>query len=132
MTTKINKNLIKNIKQLLVEARNKVVKSVNLTMVYTYFEIWKIIVENEQNWEERALYNKNILKEVSVELINEFWKGFSVTNLQQMRKFYLIYWKQQTLSAKSWKWNKLAIKSEKMEFSLSWSHYVFLMRLNVL
>jgi hypothetical protein len=39
MITKLNKNIIKNIKQLLVEARNKVVKSVNLTMVYTYFEI---------------------------------------------------------------------------------------------
>ena len=114
------KNITEDIKQLLIEARNKIVKSVNLTMVYTYFEIWKIIVENEQNWEERALYNKNILKEVSIELINEFWKGFSVTNLQQMRKMYLIYWKQQTLS----------VKSEKIDFQLSWSHYVFLMRLD--
>ena len=128
----INKNLIKNIKQLLVEARNKVVKSVNLTMVYTYFEIWKIIVENEQNWEERAEYWKEILKIVSKELTKEFWKGFSERNLIYMRNFYNIYWKVQTLSAESWKWNKLAIKSEKMEFSLSWSHYVFLMRLNVL
>ena len=126
----INKNITENIKQLLVEAREKVVKSVNLTMVYTYFEIWKIIVENEQDWEERAVYSKNILKEVSNDLVKGFWKGFSVTNLQQMRKFYLIYWKQQTLSVKSWKWEKLALKSEKTEFKLSWSHYVFLMRLD--
>ena len=129
-TNKINKNITENIKQLLIEARNKVVKSVNLTMVYTYFEIWKIIVENEQNWEKRAEYWKEILKIVSKELTKEFWKGFSERNLKYMRNFYKIYWKGQTVSAQSSKWEELAIKSEKEDFNLSWSHYVFLIRLN--
>jgi len=130
MLQKINKNITENIKQLLVEAREKVVKSVNLTMVYTYFEIWKIIVENEQNWEERAVYWKETLKSVSEELTKEFWKGFSERNLKYMRNFYKIYWKGQTLSAKSWNWKKMALKSENIEFKLSWSHYVFLIKLD--
>ena len=126
----VKKNITENIKQLLIEARNKIVKSVNLTMVYTYFEIWKIIIENEQNWEERAEYWKETLKIVSEELTKEFWKGFSERNLKYMRKFYNIYWKGQTASAKSLKWKKIAIKPEKIDFQLSWSHYVFLMRLD--
>jgi len=90
----ITVKITENIKSLILEARKKIVSSVNLAMVYTYFEIWKIIVENEQGWKQRALYSKNVLKEISKELVKEFGKGFSITNLQQMRKFYLIYWKQ--------------------------------------
>ena len=119
---KIAENITENIKKLISEARNKIVKSVNLTMVYTYFEIWKIIVENEQNWEERAKYWKETLKIISRELIKEFWKGFSVQNLENMRKFYLIYENPRQCLG-NW-------KSEKVEFNLSWSHYVFLMRLD--
>jgi hypothetical protein len=66
-------------------------------MVYTYFEIWKIIVEEEQGWKNRAEYWKNILKEVSKNLTTEFWKGFSVQNLERMRKFYQIYSKSSTV-----------------------------------
>ncbi len=117
------KILTKKIKQLIFEARNNIVKSVNLAMVYTYFEVGKIIIEDEQDWKERAIYNENILKEVSNQLTKEFWKGFSITNLQQMRKFYLVYWKQQTVSVKS-------NFQEKINFNLSWSHYIFLIRLN--
>jgi predicted nuclease of restriction endonuclease-like (RecB) superfamily len=84
-------------------------------MVYTYFEIGRMIVEEEQNGKERAEYGKQILKELSKRLNAEFGKGFSQRNLEQMRQFYLIYSKTQTLSA---------------EFNLSWSHYLKLMRID--
>lgn len=73
----------------------------NTTMVETYYEIGRLIVQEEQNGKERAEYGKQILKELSVKLTKEFGLGFSVTNLQQMKNFYVIYRKQQTLSAKS-------------------------------
>ena len=99
---------------LLKEARKSVVQTVNKTMVYTYFEIGRMIVEEEQKGEERAEYGKRIIKELSKRLISEFGKGFSQRNLEQMRQFYLTYSKTQTLSA---------------EFNLSWSHYLKLMRI---
>ncbi|MCT4604103.1 MAG: PDDEXK nuclease domain-containing protein [Marinifilum sp.] len=97
------------------DARRSVVQTVNKAMVYTYFEIGRMIVEEEQNGKERAEYGKQILKELSKRLNAEFGKGFSQRNLEQMRQFYLIYSKTQTLSA---------------EFNLSWSHYLKLMRID--
>ena len=112
-----NKNLIQEIKTLLENARKNVVQTVNTTMVKTYFEIGKMILEDEQNGQNRAEYGKEILKNLSSELTKEYGKGFSVTNLQQMKNFFLAYQKQQTLSVKS------------LNFNLSWSHYLILMRL---
>lgn len=86
---------------LLKDARKSVVQTVNKTMVYTYFEIGRMIVDEEQNGKERAEYGKQILKELSKRLNAEFGKGFSVTNLQQMKNFNNVYGKQQTVSAKS-------------------------------
>jgi len=100
---------------LLKEARKSVVQTVNKTMVCTYFKIGQMIVEEEQNGNERAEYGKQILKELSKRLNTEFEKGFSQRNLEQMRQFYLTYSKTQTLSA---------------EFNLSWSHYLKLMRID--
>ena len=70
-------------------------------MVITYFEIGKMIVEEEQKGKERAEYGQQLTRELSQKLSTEFGKGFSVTNIQQMRNFYLIYQKQQTLSVNS-------------------------------
>lgn len=84
-------------------------------MVCTYFEIGKMIVENEHSGEDRADYGKQLILNLSKVLTTEFGAGFSATNLRQMRKFYLIYEKQQTLSA---------------EFKLSWLHYLKLMRID--
>lgn len=74
---------------LLKEARESVVRTVNKTMVYTYLEIGRMIIEEEQNGKERAEYGKQILKELSRSLTLEFGKGFSVTNLQQMKNFIM-------------------------------------------
>lgn len=100
---------------LLKQARRSIVTSVNSTIVHTYFEIGKMIVEEEQAGKERAEYGKQLIQDLASRLSVEFGKGFSVTNLQQMRNFYLVYQKQQTLSVK---------------FTLSWSHYLKLMRID--
>lgn len=104
-----------NVKELLKQARTTVVQTVNKTMVITYFEIGKMIIDEEQKGNERAKYGQQLTRGLSQRLSKEFGKGFSITNIQQMRNFYLIYQKQQTLSVK---------------FNLSWSHYLKLMRID--
>ncbi|MDD2744906.1 MAG: PDDEXK nuclease domain-containing protein [Candidatus Gracilibacteria bacterium] len=116
-----------SIKNLLLQAKSQIVKSVNSTMVYTYFEIGKIIVEHEQGGNTRALYGKETLKNLSEELIKEFGKGFSVDNLENMRKFYFIYGKSQIPADQSQDSSKSETLSRK--FELSWSHYLILIRL---
>ena len=85
-------------------------------MTKTYFLIGKRIVEEEQNGNKRAEYGKNLIKTLSKKLTKEFGKGFSETNLEQMRKFFKVYGIPQTLS-------------EEFQFNLSWSHYLILMRI---
>ncbi len=132
--TKIEKRIgldfYNKIAELLINARNKVVQYVNTTMVYTYFEIGRIIVEEEQKGKERAEYGKKILKELSLRLIKDFGKGFSETNLKQMRQFYLTYSKSQTLSDQFEKSETMSRKSRNIDFKLSWSHYLFLMKID--
>jgi predicted nuclease of restriction endonuclease-like (RecB) superfamily len=106
--------LYAKIAELLKLARNNVLRTVNQTMVYTYHEIGRMIVEDEQQGKHRAEYGKQVLDDLSIRLTQEFGKGFSVVNLRQMRAFYLTYSIQQTTSA---------------EFTLSWSHYLKLMRI---
>lgn len=107
-------NIYQEIKKILQQARNKVYLTANSTMVEAYWQIGKRIVEEEQNGKERAEYGKSLIKTLSKRLFQEFGKGFSETNLEQMRKFYKVYEIPQTLSEK---------------FRLSWSHYLILMRM---
>lgn len=67
-------------------------------MAQTYFEIGKMIIEEEQKGKERAEYGQQLIEELSIRLLNEFGKGFSSTNIKQMRSFYLSYSKGQTAS----------------------------------
>ena len=117
---------------LLQSARNKVVRTVNQTMVLTYFEIGRMIIEEEQGGKERADYGKSLLKELSKVLTKEFGKGFSVDNLENMRRFYLVYGKSETLSRISSKTiSETASRELKQEeFILSWSHYLKLVRID--
>ncbi|TAE49198.1 MAG: DUF1016 domain-containing protein [Bacteroidetes bacterium] len=107
-------SLYERVVQLLEEARAAVVRRVNHGMVLAYFEIGRMIVEEEQAGQARANYGQFLMKELSSTLSQKFGKGFSVRNLEQMRQFYLVYSKAQTTSA---------------EFTLSWSHYLKLMRM---
>ena len=93
-----NNQLFSNIAKLIEIARKKVVTTVNLAMVHTYFEIGRMIVEDEQQGKERAEYGKSVLKDLSIRLAEKFGKGFSVDNLQNMRQFYLTYSNYETPS----------------------------------
>lgn len=119
MSIEISKNkgdvLYTQIASILDQSRKFVVNTVNTAMVYAYFEIGRLIVEDEQQGKTRAEYGKETLKNLSERLTKNYGKGFSVTNLKQMRDFYCSYSIGQTLSD---------------EFTLSWSHYLFLMRID--
>ena len=121
-----NRDFHAQIVELLKNARQSVVRAVNQTMVLTYFEIGRMIVEEQQNGKERAEYGKELIDELSNTLTKEFGKGFSSTNLKQMRQFYLSYSKGQTLSDDS----EQKGQTLSDEFKLSWSHYLILMRID--
>ena len=114
MDIEIKKDVYDEIRNLLKEARKSIVSNINTTMTKTYFLIGKRIVEEEQNGNERAVYGENLIKTLSKRLTEEFGKGFSATNLKQMKSFYVAYRKGQTVSD---------------QFKLSWSHYLILMRI---
>lgn len=60
-------------------------------MVETYFKIGRLIVDEEQQGKEKAKYGQNLINGLSKRLSDEIGKGFSATNLKQMRSFYLTY-----------------------------------------
>ncbi len=105
--------VIQEVKAVLDNARNNVAHQVNSELLNTYWNIGRIICEYEQSEPGRADYGKQTLKELSKVLTQEFGKGFSRSNLQNMRAFYLTYEKCQTLSGK-----------------LSWSHYCELLSIS--
>lgn len=79
----------------LKNARKQAKMALNVSMVYSYYEVGRMIVEEEQNGEQRAEYGKEILKELSKCLTQSLGKGFSVENLKLMRRFYVVYSKDQ-------------------------------------
>ena len=105
--------VVHEIGDLLAAARNNVARQVNNELLSTYWNIGRIIAEYEQTVPERADYGKQTLKELSKALTSEFGKGFSVSNIQFMRRFYQTYQIQQTASVK-----------------LSWSHYCELLSIS--
>lgn len=126
MTNKLeNTNFLTSIVSLLQSAKQQVIRSVNQTMVITYFEIGKMIVEEQQQGKDRAEYGKSLLKDLSKELTKEFGKGFSVQNIERMRSFYLVYQKSSTVLGISEKQQKTPVT-----FKLSWSHYLTLIRID--
>jgi predicted nuclease of restriction endonuclease-like (RecB) superfamily len=124
-------DLAERIERLITKARNRTVAAVNTAMVYTYYEIGRMIVEDEQRGEQRAEYGTAMLKNVANQLTKKFGKGFSYTNLEQMRKFYKVYSQiPQTLSEKFKDATIPKTLSEQLHFTLSWSHYLKLMRID--
>lgn len=76
---------MKNVSEVLEKTRENAKTAVNLSMVYAYYEIGRMIVEEEQHGENRAVYGKQIVQELSNYLVGKFGKGFSTTNLKLMR-----------------------------------------------
>ena len=106
----LEKQLIVEIRDILHEARNRVYQTANNAMVKAYFEIGKAIVE-KQGGNEKAEYGDGLIKQLSAELTAEFGQGFKVSNLKDMRRFYLTFQKSHALRGE-----------------LSWTHYRLLMR----
>ncbi len=76
----------------LVEAaRQKVAAVANVAQVYTYYEIGRQIVEEEQGGRRRADYGKKLIEDLSLRLTQRFGRGWGTSNLEYMRKFYLMY-----------------------------------------
>lgn len=106
-------NLYGQIAELIQSARKQVATQVNTALLVTYWNVGRIIVEDEQKSEFRAEYGKQVLKELSKRLTKDFGKGFSRPNLHWMRELYIKYPICQTLSNK-----------------LSWSHYCELLTIS--
>ena len=125
----LSTNFLQQVCNLLDDARKNVKTAVNLSMVYTYYNIGRMITEEEQKGNDRADYGKYVLKELSLHLVERFGKGFSVTNLKQMRQFYMIYSKDQIGQTLSDQFENIPTVDTGRKFFLSWSHYLHLMRI---
>lgn len=110
---KYSPELFDSIRELLINSRSQLIKTVNTVMVQTYWQIGKLIVEDEQEGNTRAAYGKQVLENLAKELQREFGKGFDSRNLRHMRAFYLSYPI----------WNTVCTE-------LSWSHYRVLLRID--
>lgn len=103
--------LYDSIRNVLLESRGHAYQAVNTAMLMAYWSVGKLIVEDEQHGEARGTYGKGVLAALSERLVKEFGAGFGVRNLQQMKKFYLLFP------------NTNAVRSQ-----LSWTHYRSLLR----
>lgn len=108
----LNTKIIEDIRNLLIHSRQNLAQTVNSAMVQTYWNIGRIIVEDEQAGEQRAQYGKKQLEFISDKLTIEFGKGFDTRNLRNMRQFYITFSN----------WNAVSTK-------LSWTHYRTLFRI---
>lgn len=114
------------IAKIVEQARAHIERSVNVAMCVTYYEVGRLIVEQEQSGANRAAYGKKLLDELSAYLTERCGKGWSVGNLRNARQFYQVYSPsiQQSLISESEKGQSLPA-----QFTLSWTHYLILMRL---
>ena len=106
-----NTNLLFSVKEIILQSRKRVYRKVNSVLLETYWQIGRLIVEDEQQGNEKATYGKGTLKQLSKELTFEFGKGFDERNLNNMRAFY----------------NAFPIL-DALRQELSWTHYRLLSR----
>lgn len=95
-------NLSKEITELVIKSREKLKDEMNNEQIKCYWDIGRKIIEEEQKGKNKAEYGKGLLINLSKKLKNELGKGFSRTNLQNMRLFYQYYPKCQTSGKLSW------------------------------
>jgi predicted nuclease of restriction endonuclease-like (RecB) superfamily len=146
---KIMNNISDKIIALVEQARQSIVKNVNSAMVFTYYHIGKILVEEWQKGEKKAEYGTQLVANISANLTKTFGKGFSTDNLERMRKFFLLYSNSSKELRSSAVFQKSAIvlrisddsqisantlrifdSEQKIKFlPIGWSHYLFLMRI---
>lgn len=109
--------------ELLHAARQAAARNVNALMTASYWEIGRRIVEAEQKGKRRAGYGEQLVERLSMDLTQQFGRGFSARNLEQMRQFYLTWVIPQTVSAESRKRvaTTVAKKSQTVSAPLGWS-----------
>ena len=129
-------NLYESVSKLIEEARSFIVRSVNTTMVYTYFHIGRMIVEVEQGGQQRAEYAESVIRDLSSDLTEKYGKGFSKRNLEYFRQFYLLYRDEiaqsaiaQSFSSESSTSIPQSLIAFSQYFGLSWTHYIHLMKI---
>lgn len=139
-------SLFERISALIEEARKRVVTTVNIAEVYTKYSIGQYIVEDEQQGEYRAQYGKQVLQNLSAKLTERFGDGWSYPNLRKIRQFYLTYSNlingvnqieskkdKQCLSNSDSETDVTLLPKQMVitepVFTLSWSHYLILMRI---
>ena len=106
-------SLVNSIRVIIETARSRVVIQVNDTLLSAYWEVGRMIVEHEQKGNAKAEYGTQQLVRISKRLTKEIGKGFSVSNLRNMRRLYMTYQTQQTMSGE-----------------LGWSHYCELLSIS--
>lgn len=130
ISSSINNDFLRSVSDLITQAQKKANTAVNLAMVYAYYEVGRMIVEEEQNGKNRAAYGKQLLKELSNYLTGIFGKGYSAENLKLMRRFYTVYSQDQIGETVFTQFNNLPTIGTGRRFFLSWSHYLKLMRID--
>jgi len=125
MTLATTHHLFETVKHLLDSAYKNVYRTANTTMVTTYWQIGRLIVEEEQNGAARANYGKMVLKELSGKLTSEYGRGYSVANLKNFRQFYLVF--PDIFTSRGQADSELEIR-QTLSSELSWSHFCLLMR----
>lgn len=126
--------LCRNSIDLIQYARQIAAKQVNLVQVMTYYSIGRWIVEEQQQGKSRAQYGKQVIKQLSDALTEQFGRGFSEDTLKNARKFYLTYKDRIsetvfTLFAIQKSETVFSLFEGTTPFSLPWSHYLLLMRI---
>jgi len=123
--------LLDRIGEIINSARNKIARAIDTTQVSAYWQIGRAIVEYEQKGQVRAEYGQQTLIKLSGDLSKRFGKGFSVDNLQNMRRFYSAFPRllqiYETVPRESLVHQK-ASKYETSSRILSWSHYCELLK----
>ncbi len=112
LNIKVNQEFYKKIKDVLEKARTISYQTVNFAMVQAYWNIGRIIVEEEQKGETKAKYGQYLIKGLSIRLVNDYGKGFNESNLRYIRLLYLIFPIRH------------ALRDE-----LSWTHYRLLLKI---
>ena len=144
------KNLADRVIALIEAARQKVASVANVAQVYTNYEIGRQIVEEEQCGKRRADYGKQIISDLSQKLTARFGRGWGTSNLEYMRRFYLVYstveisqnifgksgaaipqteFGESAMALRKSDSADLASDCQIPKFTLGWSHYLLLMRI---
>jgi predicted nuclease of restriction endonuclease-like (RecB) superfamily len=144
---KVIDNLFERVSIVIENTRQMIASTINTGEIYAKYEIGRHIVESEQNGEQRAQYGKHILKDLSEKLTATYGAGWSYSNLRQIRQFYIIYSNLTNTVCQIKNDNRYLSNSVKQttkynndtniglnnldrpKFSLSWSHYLILMRI---